>query len=351
MSVDHPEELISLHPAGPYVTQAANPPGASVISESDPAFPIYRLLSELRSPVSLRELMIAPVRSGYIGKPGEPAPAHLPPSVEELFPEILIGEIGVRCADGWLHCRTYSAPAPGDELRPLILYIHGGGFTVGTSDDTASITCRMARDTGALVVSVDYRMAPEWPFPYAVEDCFAVYRALQVEGKRIGGDGERIVVSGDSAGGNLSAVLPLVARDRNVPQPWAAVLLCPITNFCAEDYPGFEQRAARGIVYDTAFFGFIRGAYLLKKENWTHPYASPAFGDLKDYPPTMVVCGGADPIVEDNRAFVAQLQSLGRETECFERPGMPHGYYFFPGLVPEGDEALQAVSGFIRRIS
>jgi acetyl esterase len=297
----------------------------------------------------LRELMISPVRTGYIGKPGDPPPAHLPPSVKQLFPEIEVGEIGVRCRDGWLHCRTYSDPSKNNELRPVILYLHGGGFTVGTSDDTASITSRMARDTGCLVVSVDYRMAPEWPFPYAVEDCFAVYQALQVEGGRLGCDGSRIIVAGDSAGGNLAAVVPLVARDRSVAPPVATVLLCPITNFCAEDHPGFERLAAKGIVYDTAFFGFIRGAYLLRKENWTHPYASPAFGDLEGYPPTIVVCGGEDPIVEDNRAFVEHLQSCGVAAERFERAGMPHGYYFFPGLVPEGDEALQAVCAFISK--
>lgn len=340
--------LLVPQPCGPYVTDLPHPPGCSVIDPADPAFPIYRLLSELRSPVTLRELMIAPVRTGYIGKPGDPPPAHLPPSAAELFPEVVCGEIGVRVADGLVFCRTYLVPGSGTKNRPVILYFHGGGFTVGTSADTATITSRFARDTGALVVSVDYRMAPEWPFPFAVEDCFAVYDALRREVAGMEGDPERIVVAGDSAGGNLAAVMPLVARDRGVAPPAGAVLLCPITDFHAEHYPGFERMAARGIVYDTAFFGFIRGAYLLRGENWAHPYASPACGDLAGYPATLVVCGSADPIVEDNRAFVEKLRGAGARAECFERAGMPHGYYFFPGLVPEGDEALGAVAEFVR---
>jgi acetyl esterase len=339
--------FVYLDARGPYVTGRPNPPGRSVITESDPGFPIYQLLSELRSPVSLRELMILPVRTGYIGKPGDPPPAHLPPSAAALFPEVVTGEISVRCEEGTIHCRTYSLPGIGPVPKPVILYLHGGGFTVGTSADTAAITSRLARDTGALVVSADYRMAPEWPFPYAVEDAFSVYRGLQEEAGLLGADGQRIVVAGDSAGGNLAAVLPLVARDRDVACPAATVLLCPITNFCAEEHSEFERLAARGIVYDTAFFGFIRGAYLQKKANWVHPYASPVCGDLAGYPPTMVVGGGEDPIIGDNRAFVEALRSAGVTANLYERAGMPHGYYFFPGLVPEGGEAMEAVAKFL----
>lgn len=341
-------QWLSLTPTPPFVTALPNPPGCSTISPDDPAAPVYQLLSELRSPVTLRELMIQPVRTGYIGRPNDPPPPHLPKPVAELFPEIRTSEVAARCKDGWIHCRTDQLPDDSGTPRPIILYLHGGGFTVGTSADTAAITCRLARDTGAIVVSADYRMAPEWPFPHAVEDAFAVFQALAAEAHVLGGHPRKIIVAGDSAGGNLAAVLPLVARDRGLLPPAAALLLCPITDFHVENHSTFEALAARGIVYDTAFIGFIRGAYLLKKENWSHPYASPALADLAGYPPTMVVCGSADPIVADNRAFAAKLTAAGVRTICFERQGMPHGYYFFPGLLAEGDEALAAAAEFIK---
>ena len=93
-------------------------------------------------------------------------------------------------------------------------------------------------------------------------------------------------------------------------------------------------------MYDAAFIGFARNAYLPRASDWPHPYASPARADLQSYPPAMVVSGGADPLLDDNRAFVEKLRAAGTEVTWFERSGMPHGYYFFPGLMPEGDEAL-----------
>lgn len=89
---------------------------------------------------------------------------------------------------------------------------------------------------------------------------------------------------------------------------------------------------------------------MLRQKNWSHPYASPALGELTGFPPTLVVCGSADPIVEDNRAFVEKLRRAGTQAACFERAGMPHGYYFFPGVLPEGDEALAAAAAFVRRV-
>lgn len=341
---------ISSDPDGPFVTDLPNAPGRTVLDPSAPGYPIYHLLSGLRSPLTLRELMIDPIRRGYIGTPGSSLPEDLPPSAEVLFPEIQVRRIGVRCEDGVIECRVYSPPeATNGARRPVIVYFHGGGFTVGSAQDTASITSRLARDVGAVVVSVNYRMAPEWPFPYAVEDCFAVYRTILQEAAGIGGDPDCVAVAGDSAGGNLAAALPLVSRDREVSLPTATLLLCPITNFSAEDHPEFEELAALGVVYDTPFFGFIRAAYLQRRCNWTAPYASPICGDLTGFPPTLVVAGTADPMIGDNRAFVEKLKSAGSDATLHEAADMPHGYYFFPGLVPDGDTALAAAAEFLKR--
>lgn len=342
-------ELV-LNPPGPYVTDLARTPGQSLIDPLDPGYPIYQLLGKLRQPVTLRELMIAPIRQGYIGKPGQPLPKELPQSAAALFPEVGVETAAVRCSDGLIRCQVYRPPGATVAAKPIILYLHGGGFTVGNSEDTAAITSRLARDTDCLVVSVNYRMAPEWPFPHAINDAFQVYAALQKQGDLLKGDSARITVAGDSAGGNLAAALPFVARDQGLEPPRACLLFCPITDFHAEDYPAFERLAPHGIVYDLPFFGFIRAAYLPQKATWKHPYASPAFGNLTDFPSTFLVSGTADPVIDDNRAFAAKLQSAGVDVEYFERPNMPHGYYFFPGLTTAGEEALAAAGQFVLRV-
>jgi len=209
----------------PFVDQRPDGPGVSKIDPSDPAAPMYRLLAKMRSPVTLRDLMIHPVRTGYIGQEQPLTAADLPKSAAELYPE---------------------------------LYLHGGGFTLGQSEDTAYITSRIAAENAMVVVSANYRLAPEWPFPACLDDCLAVLQWMQKNGATL--DGTRIAVGGDSAGGNLAAALVIKARDEGVSPPQAAVLLAPITDFFFEQHESFERLAPLGIVYDTAFIGFIRGA-------------------------------------------------------------------------------------------
>jgi acetyl esterase len=330
-------------PKGPFVTDLPDPPGLSHIDPHAKAAPYLELIGRLRSPISLRELMIQPVRTGYIGQPNRPPAADLPPSAASLFPQIGVRELGLPCRDGMIRCQVFSPPGE-NNARPVVLYLHGGGFMVGSSEDTASITSRIAADTGAVVVSANFRLAPEWPFPYGIEDSYAVLTWLQANAALVGGDPRRIAVAGDSSGGNFAAVMPLMARDRGASLPVAAVLLCPITDFYVEEYASFERLAPKGIVYDTAFVGFARGAYLVHHRNWPLPYASPARAELSGYPPTLVVSGTSDPMIDDNRAFVGKLRGAGVAVEAFERPDMPHGYYFFPHVLPEGNEALAAVS-------
>ena len=128
----------------------------------------------------------------------------------------------------------------------MMLYAHGGGFTLGQSEDTAYITSRIAAENGMVVVSVNCRLAPEWPFPACLDDCLVVLQWMQKNEALVGGDGARIAVGGDSAGGNIAAALPLQARDAGMPLPQAAVLLAPITDFFFEQYESFERLARLG---------------------------------------------------------------------------------------------------------
>jgi acetyl esterase/lipase len=338
----------------PFVDQLPNGPGVSRIDPSDPAAPLYRLLAKMRSPLALRDIMIHPVRTGYIGQEQPIDPTELPKAAAELYPDIRVSELVVPSAAGRIRCQIYgpqtSGPPAADAPPPMMLYLHGGGFTVGQSEDTAYITSRIAAENGMLVVSANYRLAPEWPFPACLDDCLAVLQWMQTNAATLGGDGTRIAVGGDSAGGNLAAALPLKARDSGGSMPQAAVLLAPITDFFFEQHESFERLAPLGIVYDTAFIGFIRGAYLVHGKNWAHPHASPARADLRNYPATFVATGTADPLVDDNRVFAQKLRAVGGgEVEHFVRDGMPHGFYFFPGMFAQGDEAFAAIARFLKR--
>ncbi len=229
----------------------------------------------------------------------------------------------VPSAAGPIRCQVFSPPAA-DTPRPLMLYVHGGGFTVGTSQDTAYITSRIAWENGIVVASPNYRLAPEWPFPAGLEDCLAVLRWLQAHGSELGGDPARIAVAGDSAGGNFAAALPLKARDEGAPPPAGAVLLCPITDFFVEQHESFERLAPLGVIYDTAFVGFVRGAYVVHYRLWDHPHVSPARGDLRGFPPTLIVAGTADPMIDDNRAFAQKLRDAGNErSSCSSASACP----------------------------
>jgi acetyl esterase len=330
----------------PFVDQRTDGPGVSKIDPSDPAAPFYRLLAMQRSPVALRDMMIHPVRFGYIGQEKSIDPKELPKSAAELYPDIRVAQLAVPSPAGPVRCQVFSPPGAG--TRPMMLYLHGGGFTVGQSEDTAYITSRIAAENAMVVVSANYRLAPEWPFPACLDDCLAVLQWMQQNAGTLGGDPTRISIGGDSAGGNIAAALPIKARDAGLPPPRAAVLLAPITDFFFEQHESFERLAPLGIVYDTAFIGFIRGAYLVHGKNWAHPHASPARADLRHYPHTFIATGTADPLVDDNRAFAAKLRAAGGiKVEHFMRDRMPHGFYFFPGIFKEGDEAFAAIATFL----
>ena len=165
---------------------------------------------------------------------------------------------------------------------------------------------------------------------------------MQKNGATVGGDGARIAVGGDSAGGNIAAALPLKARDAGLPVPQATVLLAPITDFFFEQYESFERLAPLGIVYDAAFIGFIRGAYLVHGKNWGHPHASPARANLRGYPATFIATGTADPLVDDNHGFAQKLRAAGvTEVEHLVREGMPHGFLFLSRNVQAGRRSLR----------
>ena len=313
--------------------------------------PSYRVIANNRQPVALRDMMILPVRTGYIGadRIRKPDPALIPPSAEEAVPDVEETTVYLPVRNGYVSAQVYRPHAVDqDAALPVILYAHGGGFTVGSDFDTAYITRRLARDNSVVVVSTNYRMAPEYPFPTPLNDVADVYAWLVREAGRVGGDPSRVAVAGDSAGSNFAAALPLYTRSHDLPAPAAVIMLGAFADFTQERWPSFQEQAPRGIVYDSPFFAFIRSAYL-PTTPWTEPLASPIYGDLAGYPPLFLATGTHDPMIDSAREFASLVEKAGSPTDGYWPAGMPHGFYFFPDVHPEGDVAFERCREFLAK--
>jgi acetyl esterase len=207
--------------------------------------------------------------------------------------------------------RIYTPP---DVQRPPVLvYYHGGGWTLGSIATYDSICRKLARDVPALVVSVDYRLAPEHPFPAAVQDAYLALHWVARNADDLGGDGRRLAVGGDSAGGNLATVVAKRARKENGPAVTLQALFYPSTDLSRTDYPSYRQYG-QGYWLTTDAVEKFRSYYLPNPEDWANPEASPLLAsdeDLSRLPPTLVMTAGCDPLRDEGLAYAERLRGLG----------------------------------------
>jgi acetyl esterase len=233
--------------------------------------------------------------------------------------------------------------------HPVLVYLHGGGWVCGSPKTHRKLGYRFA-EAGYLVVNVDYRLAPEHPFPAPFEDCLAAVRWARREAARFGGDPERLALGGDSAGGNLSAAVA-AALAGDPARPKAALLIYGVFDFGMFDdvtlAPGADAKAAqvgRDMVEMMvgAYLGRTRSEALLRD-----PRVSPLHAAAR-LPPCHVVVGGADALAPQSEALVKALAAAGVAHEHFVDAGMPHGYAqleFLPAALP----ALARMVAFLRK--
>lgn len=240
--------------------------------------------------------------------------------------------------------RGKGAPATG---APALLYLHGGGWVIGAPETHEDICRILANAVGAVVVSPDYRLAPDHRFPAAVEDCATALRWMVDEAATLGIDPARVVVGGDSAGGNLAAVTALMARDGSVPAIIGQVLIYPVTdqNQTGQSYTD----CAEGYGLTAAGMRWFRDHYVSQAE-WDDWRASPLKAQsLAGVAPAIVILAGADVLFSEGKAYADRLES---EASCTTKiwPGQIHGFVSNGGRIPEAAEALAAIVAAWREI-
>jgi acetyl esterase len=283
--------------------------------------PLPELRQQLRTMVSLMD---------------EPAPAL--PRVEDIRLPGPAGEIPAR---------VY-APRAGSTAQPVVAYFHGGGWVQGDLETHHGLCARLAEHSGGLVVAVDYRLAPEHKFPAAVEDCVAAYRWLRERGGDIGADPARVAVAGDSAGGNLAAVVSQLAASSGAPTPTCQALVYPALDFSFET--DSHRDLAEGHVIPRDRVRWYMEQYLRNEADRADVRASPLRAPrLAGQPPTLIVTAGFDPLRDEGRAYGDRLREAGVDVVDLEYPGQIHAFVSLTRAIPQGMACTLEIADYLRR--
>lgn len=244
-------------------------------------------------------------------------------------------------AAGAMAARLY-LPRPGAPA-PLVLYAHGGGWTFGSIDTHDTIMAGLANDSGAAVLGVDYRLAPEHPFPAGIDDVVACYRRLLA----IGHAPERIGLVGDSAGGGLALAALLRLRDSGEPLPAAFVALSPWADLTFSGGSVIYNARTDPFMSDVEFVSICTELYL-QGTPASHQLASPALADLNGLPPTLVHVGSTDLLLDDSRRIVSAIKAAGGKARLDIWRNMPHVWQRLAAFVPAASASLAAIGQFLR---
>lgn len=241
----------------------------------------------------------------------------------------------------------WTVPSRGVDRPGALLYLHGGGYFEGSPATHRRLTSALSLEAGIRVLSVDYRLAPEHPFPAAVDDAVSAYRWLIEEH---GEESARVVVAGDSAGGGLSAALLVALRDSGQPLPAGAFLISPWTDLALTG-ESLQTRADVDPMIEAAEIGRVAGFYAPEAER-RNPLVSPLYADLAGLPPLLVHVGDHEVLLDDALRLVERARAAGVEVESEVWPEAFHVFHMLVGMIPEADEAVaQAAAWMVKRLT
>lgn len=262
-------------------------------------------------------------------------------------PVATITERSIDGPGGPLRLRIYTPFGSGP--FPLMMFFHGSGFVLCSLDTHDGMCRNLAAGIGCVVVSVDYRLAPEHKFPKGLDDCLAATRWAAAHGAELGTYPARIMLAGDSAGGNMAAVTALRVRDEGGPALCGQMLLYPVTDYHTPGTPSYAQNAdGYGLTRNT--MEWFWGHYLANPLEAENPYASPLRArDLSGLPPAYVMSAEYDPLRDEAELYGQRLRAAGVPTEITRHPGMNHGFLFWVGKVARADAAMAEACAWARQ--
>ena len=274
-----------------------------------------------------------------------PVEARGRPIPLEAAPEA-VGSLTARAIPGPGGPMAIRIYRPKDALPAAVVYFHGGGWVVG-SLESADASCRvLANRSRCVVVSIDYRLAPETKFPGAVDDAYAATKWVADNAAELRIDPARIAVGGASAGGNLAAAVALVAREKGGPKIAFQLLTVPVAELSSKAESHREFATGYGLsAADMEWYG---RHYVRTEADADSPLASVVRADLHGLPPAFVITAECDPLRDDGEAYAEKLRALGIRAAYKRYPGMFHGFMSFPGVLPEAAEAFEDAGNALR---
>jgi acetyl esterase len=244
--------------------------------------------------------------------------------------------------------RIYTPEGSGP--HPILLFFHGGGFVAGYIHEFDAFCTYLAHGASCKIISVDYRLSPEHKHPAAVEDARAALKWAAENAKVIGGDGNRIAVAGDSAGGNLALVSSIMARDESFPSIIYQVLICPWLDLSSTNTDSYKL-FGDGLWLSKANIYWYRNNYLKNEEQANSYLASPMFTEkLEGLPPTFIVAAEFDVLRDEGKIFADRLRSEGIPVKYSCYKGMLHDFITVPGLFSKAKEATEDVCRILKKV-